>query len=278
MLMKIGKMQEKNVLNRFKDILGQYCAICQFMELSKRCFVNDHAQDIVSREKFICLATKNEVTLTNYDAEAMIYAISRNYIVNVHLCLETFLKEVEEQLKIYGRNTYQVRLTGESYLSCITRNLVPEKLPKNIQEIYDLCEYYRLVRNLSVHDLCNVGKRAEVYKNYVRAYNQIQKYNYKKDAKFDKLSAPNEYANISFDDFVMFARSCVELATYLFQNIAYDYEKIILKIPHKQIVKWKRYDRQRCERVIVAYLNTVFAVDHTLEGQISHLVDLVMAQ
>ena len=28
-------MQKKNILNRFKDVLGQYCAINQFVELSK---------------------------------------------------------------------------------------------------------------------------------------------------------------------------------------------------------------------------------------------------
>ena len=28
-------VQKKNILNNFKDVLGQYCAINQFIELSK---------------------------------------------------------------------------------------------------------------------------------------------------------------------------------------------------------------------------------------------------
>ena len=32
-------MYEKNALNNLKDVLGKYCAINQFVELSKRCFV-----------------------------------------------------------------------------------------------------------------------------------------------------------------------------------------------------------------------------------------------
>ena len=36
---EIDKMYEKNALNNFKDVLGKYCAINQFIELSKRCFV-----------------------------------------------------------------------------------------------------------------------------------------------------------------------------------------------------------------------------------------------
>lgn len=52
-------MQKKNILNNFKDVLGQYCAINQFIELSKRCFVLDHEKDMATRENFIALATRN---------------------------------------------------------------------------------------------------------------------------------------------------------------------------------------------------------------------------
>lgn len=45
-------------------------------------------------------------------------------------------------------------------------------------------------------------------------------YNFKTEAKFSKLVAPNKYEEISFDDFVMFSRSCVELATYIFEKIS----------------------------------------------------------
>ena len=37
-------MYEKNALNNFKDVLGKYCAINQFIELSKRCFVAGHPE------------------------------------------------------------------------------------------------------------------------------------------------------------------------------------------------------------------------------------------
>ena len=76
----------------------------------------------------------------------------------------------------------------------------------------------------AIYDLCDVD-------DHIKEYKRLQKYNFKVEAKFAKLLAPNEYENISFDDFVMFARSCVELATYLFNSISYDYEKIILDAP-----------------------------------------------
>lgn len=58
-------MQKKNILNSFKDVLGQYCAINQFVELSKRCFIADYNLEIQTRSSFIELATQKEITLTN---------------------------------------------------------------------------------------------------------------------------------------------------------------------------------------------------------------------
>ena len=265
------KLQRKNILNNFKDILGQYCAINQFVELAKRCFIIDHAKDIETRESFIDLATQNSITLTDYDAGNMVNAISRSYIVNVHLCFETFLKEACGQVRKYGKNVYQDKEQDESWLKCATKNIVVGKLPIEKQALYDLCEYYRLIRNSAVHDLCNIDE-------HIKEYKKLNKYDFKTESKFVKLLAPNVYENVSFDDFVMFARSCVELATYLFKNISYDYEKIILDVPGSQVSIWKRYTRQRCEKAILAYINTLFTVDDTLDDQITHLVDIVMAQ
>lgn len=106
----------------------------------------------------------------------------------------------------------------------------------------------------------------------------MQKYDFKVEAKFSKLSAPNEYDNISFDDFVMFARSCVELATYLFNHISYDYEKIVSDATNPQKADWKKYTKERREKAILNYINTLFRVDDTLDAEIAYLADIVMAQ
>ena len=46
------KMYEKNALNNFKDVLGKYCAINQFVELSKRCFLVEHQMCIRDRPRY----------------------------------------------------------------------------------------------------------------------------------------------------------------------------------------------------------------------------------
>ena len=264
-------MQKKNILNNFKSILGQYCAISQFVELSKRCFTSEHAEEIADRERFVALASQNFITLTDYDAEEMVKAISRSYIVNVHLCFETFLKDVCVHVRKYGKKQYKEKQKDESWLACAVKNIVNGKLPDDKQAVYCLCEYYRLVRNSAVHDLCDVDE-------HKLEYLKLQKYDFKTETKFAKLSAPNEYHCVSFDDFVMFARSSLELAIYLFKNISYDYEKIILDLPDKQKGAWKYYSQERCKQAIFLYIKTNYAVDDSLDEQLPHLVDLIVAQ
>ena len=47
-------------------------------------------------------------------------------------------------------------------------------------------------RNTSVHDLCEVD-------SHEKEYRKLQKYNFKTEAKFSNLVAPNKYEEISFD-------------------------------------------------------------------------------
>lgn len=262
-------MQDKNALNNFKDVLGKYCAINQFVELSKRCFVTEHQKEIQKREAFVELATEYEVTLTNYDANSMVSEICRAYIVNVHLYFETFLKDVCQQMNKYGKNEYKPRVQGESYLSCAVRNICGDKLADNMKPLYELCEYYRLIRNTSVHDLCGVD-------SHETEYRKLKKYNFKIETKFVRLAAPNKYEDISFDDFIMFSRSCVELAAYIFGKMSYDYEKIVLDIPNKQVSTWKKYSRKRQEKAVYSYIKTLYKVDEGLTEQIPRLLMMII--
>jgi len=258
----------KNILNNFKDILGQYCAINQFVELSKRCFVSEHTVQLSTREEFIELATQNHITLTSYNPDNMINAISRSYIVNVQLCFETFLKNACREVKEFGIKEYHEKSQDDSWLKCARLNIIGNIIPKEKQALFDLCEYYRLVRNTAVHDLCDIKSRKREYEN-------LKKYDFKTEAKFANLLAPNEYENISFDDFVMFSRSCVELATYLFNEIVYDYSKIVKTIPPCQLHTFRRYSDARLEQAIFSYINTWYKVDDRLESQMTDLRKMI---
>ena len=271
MMNERNNLYEKNILHKFKDILGEYCAINQFVELSKRCFVREHESEIGTRQDFITLATQYAITLTCYNAEQMVNAISRSYIVNIHLCFETFLKDVYYQVKSYGKYSFKEKQQTESWLKCVIKNTFTENIPGDIKPLIELCEYYRLIRNTAVHDLCD-------FDSHSKEYSKLQKYNFKTDTKFSKLSAPNSYEKISFDDFVMFSRSCVELATYIYYNIPYDYEKIVADMPKSNITALRKYKPQRREKYLLACINTRFRIDDSLNDQLPHLLDLIMTR
>lgn len=95
-------MNSKNAINKFKQILGEYCAINQFVELSKRVFAYDHESDLSNIESFISLSEKHKLAIATYDLSQMTLKISLSYIVNVHQCFETFLKEVYNLNRAYG--------------------------------------------------------------------------------------------------------------------------------------------------------------------------------
>lgn len=96
--------------------------------------------------------------------------------------LKHFLKDVCRQINKYGKKEYKPRIQEESYLSCAVRNICDNNLSDDMKPLYELCEYYRLIRNNSVHDLCEVD-------SHEKEYRKLQKYNFKTEAKFSKLIA-----------------------------------------------------------------------------------------
>jgi hypothetical protein len=156
-------VQNKNILNNFKRVLGEYCAINQFVELSKRSLLTE--QSILSnRAEFVHFANNNLIALTCYDPQKMVHSLSLSYIVNVHLCFETFLKELYQQIKHYGIKPLKEKSQDVSLLKCVCCNIYGERFYSEIAPINDLCDYYRLVRNSAVHDLCDVETYSSEYK------------------------------------------------------------------------------------------------------------------
>ncbi len=265
-------MQTQNILNQFKKSRGEYCAINQFVELAKRSLINEHKSEMGSREKLEEFSKRYSVSLSYYDVGFMLKIVSRSYIVNIHLCFETFLKKLCEQIKKYGKHEFQCKIQGESWLECASKNILKDGVPENLKPTFSLCEYYRLIRNNAVHDLDNVN-------SCQREYQKLLTYDFKKDAKFEKLSAPNQNEEITFDDFVMFARSSMEVAEYLFDSCMYDYEKIIYDIPQKYKNKWRKWEnnRQRGEKAILSYMKSNYNSNESLREELSQLFDLIMA-
>lgn len=263
-------MSPKNTLNNFKQIIGEYCAINQFVELSKRSFLSDHAALLTDRSAFIKFADEYSIALTCYDSKQMVHSISLSYIVNTHLCFETFIKELYQQIKSYGKNPLHEKQQEESWLKCVCRNVYGRHVPEHAIAIFNLCEYYRLVRNSAVHDLRNLETHSSVYR-------EVLKFDFNTSAKYAKLNAPNPYENICFDDFVMFSRSCIELATALYGVLELDCKKIISSLPDSIILKWKKYNFERFKMAINLYITSNYKNIKIPEKEIQDLFAIIAA-
>lgn len=261
----------QNILNEYKDMVGEYCAINQFVELAKRSLIKEHENEINSIGEFKKLAARYSLSLSCYEAGLMENVVSRSYIVNVYFCFETFLKDLCKQIKKYGLNKYRPKVKEESWLNCALKNIILGSLSEQMKPEIELCEYYRLVRNSAVHDLCNIDSHEKVLQ-------KLMLYpDFRMDAKYKRLLAPNKYDEIIFDDFVMFARSSIDVAVFLFENCKYDYKKIIIDVPAKYKNKWKKWgnNRQRGEKAILSYIRSNYNLNEELSHEIPSLFDLL---
>lgn len=76
----------------------------------------------------------------------------------------------------------------------------------------------------------------------------------------------------------MFARSSLEIASYLFRHISYDYEKIVAEIPEKKVKKWKNYSDDRLKKTILSYIETIWGGKNLTEEQLSSVLEYIRAR
>ena len=58
--------------------------------------------------------------------------------------------------------------------------------------------------------------------------------------------------------------------------MAYDYTKIALDIPDKQISKWRKYGKKRQEKALCSYIKTLYKVDEEFIEQIPKLLSMII--
>ena len=103
-------------------------------------------------------------------------------------------------------------------------------LPDDIREYYNICNYYRLTRNHSVHS----SDQSAEYKN-ARALVENLDRTFLKSGMCDRLNAPHSIEMLTFDDQVLFSRAARMLAERIYKDSKYNWNKI-LTANHESIV------------------------------------------
>jgi hypothetical protein len=133
--------------------------------------------------------------------------IARSYIAQVSQCLEEFLMEFQGEHKKVKKVSWSSK-EGESKLETAFNN-VDSKFKRDKDMDFRICDYYRLVRNSSLH-----SKDDKQYKKLNKEYKTISSIAGIND-KYSGLSAPNSFDNINFDDFILYSRATKKLALKL---------------------------------------------------------------
>lgn len=211
----------KNIYTSFRRQVGVICNCNQYIELSLRSFYKDHSHDILDSDEHLDdYSKKLNLSITEYP-KSIINNVSCLYIVNIQSCFSDFIKSFCD-LPGSPVNGHIFK-EGEDFLNAIINAVYKDKKSKEIDALYNVCKYYRLIRNAFIH------KNPKENQELKEARRQIEKQeNHFFDSKrFNKLSAPNSLENIQFDDFVLFARSSVDLAKRLFDDSEYNISEIL---------------------------------------------------
>lgn len=200
----------ENILKAFKNELGYVNATNQYVELSVRLTDKRYNSDL--RCDLHALAQTVGLNVSALTEDYMV-RISKSYIVNIHSCFENFLKNFKTLPGSPTNITANKKVQEESLLKWtinIAFNDIDEEIKNNIR----ICEYYRLIRNVVVHN-GELSSEAKSIRASIRCDDN------------SRLKAPNDISSLTFDDQVLFSRAAFNVAKYIFNNCYYDINAII---------------------------------------------------
>lgn len=264
-----------NLINKFTEELGYFCAVNQLSELSMRFFVDNAEDSLKERESFRKLAERYRLSINLVNADNLATTICLSYIVNVHACFEAYLDGVIQETKKFGRVEVKKKEDGQDLLDYVIKTLLGS-VTAEIKPSVLLCDYYRLVRNCAVH---KARSSEDPAKKIEKVYSIVSGYDYKKETKYMKLNAPNKPDKINFDDHVMFARTCNELANYIYGLVEYDPKKMYESLCDKQKNKLKKLvsNEARWKQSILNHIQAVGKIDEIVRNGVDQLYSDIVA-
>lgn len=204
-------MERKNIWTEFKNELGFTTASIQYIELACRIAAGEHNSDL-SGSSIVDTAKKHGLSVSMLPKNIQ-SRIASNYIIQIHSCVERFLTEFQGLVGSPIQNLVYSSERGGNKLKWIMKHAL-SKTDAQDKELYDICNYYRLLRNAIIH-------KEEDSNEFRIAYSIA------KSIDTGKLHAINKIDDLCFDDQVLFARSARSLLERIYTQSNYDWERII---------------------------------------------------
>jgi hypothetical protein len=185
-----------------RDNLGGIDATIETIETAIREFAARYELSS-QKDQFLKLAAQNHrIVLNHVDWGKLPNHAAYLYIISVYQQADWFFDALRKQHPNGG--SWPGKPEGESVLSYTLSRFGPDAEKRVSPWLKNLFEYYRLVRNRFTHP----NKDDQGWKKQLASVlNRIDTIK-----GFYSVEAPNEYQNISFDDYVLFTRSVKDLA------------------------------------------------------------------
>lgn len=241
--------------------LGKFDAVVEFTELAVREFIQE-AENGGNFDQFITeRSKKHKIRVDAVDQSIYRSRISQSYILSVYQRAELFIHEFRIECNDLKDTSWKLDDTKDSILIKTIRkisayNPAVLKIGEHNLALFD---YYRVIRNKYSHDRIEDTK-------VEKAFAKIS--NYKKEImeNYPGLNAPNDFNNISFDDFILFTRVIKDIAYHLSNIIAPSDEEVKLYYLRKNFYSELNQNPARKANALKAHMRSNFGIE-TLEAE-----------
>jgi len=253
---------------KLKNDLGRYDAIVEFTEIAIRDFIKS-SEETKSFDQYLKQkSTEHQIRVDSIDKGIFKTRIALGYIISVFQSFELFLREFKEEYCELYDVKWNLPDSKENLLRKIISKVSSLSKAKNVigESNIELFDYYRKIRNKYVHDYIDKEK-------IDKAYKKIKKQEAELKIIYPNLNAPNDFENISFDDFILFTRAVKEIANGLCSLIEPENE-IVLVDYYKRTKLYSKF-KDKPERKIGAIkhdLNFRFGITENIDSIVKNIM------
>lgn len=173
--------------------LGELDAVCEWLELGARELIEQTTSEGVDRARILKLSDHHKVRVHHVHTALLRRHAPLLYIASAYASLKLFLSDLRREHPT--GETWRKRKDGESALNAVRSSL-------NLQSTLEIevCEHYHTIRSTFSHpDTGRSTADCKALRARVAGVSTLQ-----------RLVAPNQWDDVSFDDFVLFTR-CIKV-------------------------------------------------------------------
>ena len=251
-----------NIWNELKKEVGYVDVTNQYIELAKRYYEKECV------EKDLQISARQVGLNISQLPESYEVRISKGYIVNIHSCIERFLLAFKD---LPGSPTKKNEYKPEKDKNRLQWTLKHcyGSIDGDVGELYNVCNYYRLVRNKIVHGGSEDTELRVAYNNVIHISEGLLL-----SRMCCKLEAPKRINELGFDDQVLFSRSVLKLCERIYKDSQYNWLKVIESNREtiKRIISRDRSCERRSTNKIIKFLKQMYPIK---EADIQELIDII---